>query len=188
MDSYMKPLYQKKIPAEIVRKHLWAKQILLYCQHAKIRGFHGFLLFLPVSIAFSQMSLDLAALAYIIEALLNQSLPSLYNPLNRPLFIYIGVTLLATILSFEVAVIYDIVRSLFLIGVLYITYLSIPNVAQLKKAIRILTLSITLAALYGILQHYLEVDPLRFSRPIIFLSHINNDLHAPVRSVIHDCR
>jgi len=57
----------------------------------------------------------------------------------------------------------------------------LEDTTQIKKLMTVLVLAATLAASYGVLQHYLEVDLFRMSKPVTFLKHVNNDLKAPVR-------
>ncbi|MBD3307393.1 hypothetical protein GF339_13225 [candidate division KSB3 bacterium] len=150
-------------------------------QPIKTWSLHGFLLFLPASIAFAQICLSLLALTYLAEALTTRTLAIPRTPINRPLLSYLLVTLVATLFSTDVLTSVGELKGLLMIGVFYLVYLSITDLRQLRRLTALLIVYVTLAALYGILQHYLEVDLFRLSRPISFLKHVDDDLTAPVR-------
>jgi O-antigen ligase len=160
---------------------LWHNTILTRCQQAKNIGIYGFLIFLPCSIAFSQMCLGLFALTVIVESILTRQFPFPRTPLNRPLFVYIAITLIATVFSVNVAKSINGLEGILVISVFYLFYYSVNDVSHLKKFAGVLVCAMTVAALYGVIQHYLEVDIFRLKRPISFLKHVNDDLTAPVR-------
>jgi hypothetical protein len=155
--------------------------IISVCQRARIIGLYGFIIFLPCSIAFTQICLSLLALTYLVEAALTKHFYFPYTPLNRPLFGYLAATLIATIFSPYILRSIKGMEGLPVITVFYLFYFYIKDVPRLKKIILLLLLSVTLSASYGVIQHYLEVDMFRLNRPISFLKHIDDDLTAPVR-------
>jgi O-antigen ligase len=142
---------------------------------------HGFLLFLAGSIAFAQICLSLLFLTYIVEAVITKQFFIPRTPVNQPIIGYAGVLLITTMFSPDVLTSIRGLKGLLTIGVFYLFYLSIQDFRQLKKFTMLLVLYVTLAALYGIVQHYLEVDLFRLSKPISLLKHVDNDLKAPIR-------
>lgn len=144
-------------------------------------GLFGFIAFLPISIAFAQMCLSLLALSCLLEMLQSHSLPRPQTPLNHPLIWYLGLVLVTTLFSQNVWKSVRGLDGLLTISAFYLVYLSIKDRAHLKTLLAVLLLSITLAAIYGILQHDLQVDPFRLTKPISLLKHVNDDLKAPVR-------
>ena len=156
-------------------------QILTYCQQTRILSLHGFIFFLPNSIAFSQICLSLFALTYIVEAVSTKRAEYPKTPLTRPIIAYIAITLLTTMFAINISSSIHGLKSVLSIGVFYVVYLAIRDLSHLKKITGLLLLYVTIAAGYGIVQHYLEVDVFRLSKPISLLKHVNNDLTAPVR-------
>lgn len=155
--------------------------ILTYCQQTRMLSIYGFLLFLPSSIAFAHTCLTLLVLTYLIEAIITKQFSFPQTPLNLPLAGYVAITLITTMFAVDVLRSLRGIKSLLNIGVFYLFYLAIQDLRQLKKLTALLMLFTTLAASYGILQYYLEVDLFRLSRPVSFLKHLNNDLKAPLR-------
>lgn len=156
--------------------------ILAFLRQARAIGLHGFILFLPCSIAFSHMCLSLFALTYLVEAVLMKHLHIPHTPLNRPLLTYFLVRLIAaTISTHSVISIRKEIQDFLLVAVFFLCYMYIKDLAQLRRLSVLLALYVTLAASYGILQHFWEIDTFRIARPISFLKHVNNDLTAPVR-------
>jgi O-antigen ligase len=157
-------------------------EILALCQRAKAIGLYGFILFLPISIALTQASLGLLFLTYLAETVLTKTFRFPATPLNRPLLAYVVITMIITIFSVHFLTSVDELRTIVVkVAVFYLFYLYIQDIPQLKRSVAILILAVTLSALYGILQHYLEVDFFRLTKPIALLKHVDNDLKAPVR-------
>ncbi len=154
---------------------------LAYCLHIRNVSLYGFIFFLPISIAFSQTCLTFLFLTYLAEAMLLKFFSFPRTPLNLPLFGYVALTLLVTPFSVNVSRSIKGLEGLLTIGVFYLLYLSIHDFRHIKRITIVLLLSITLAAFYGIVQHYSEVDVFRLSKPVSFLKHVENDLRAPVR-------
>jgi len=153
----------------------------VFLSQASAVGLHGFILFVPSSIAFSQICLGLFALSYLIEASLKKQFRIPHTPLNRPLLAYLAVRLITTMISTNVSTGIKEVSDFLVVSVFFLYYLYIKDVSLLKKLAVLLALYVTLAASYGVLQHFWEVDVFRLSRPISFLKHVNDDLTAPVR-------
>lgn len=156
-------------------------KILTIVAQARTIGFHGFILFLPCSIAFSQICLSLLALTYLLEAFLTRqfSIPS--TPVNRPLCLYFGVRLMTTIIALDFSAGVKEIADILVVAVFFLSYLALQNVTQLQRTVRLLGLYVTLAAVYGITQHFWEIDTFRLTSPISFLKHVDDDLTAPVR-------
>lgn len=148
---------------------------------ARAIGLYGFILFLPSSVAFSQICLILLALTYLIEAILTKDFCIPHTPLNYPLLTYFAVRLTIMMISMDISATKKEFKDFLLISVFFLSYLYIKNLSQLKKLTGLFILFVTLASLYAVLQHFWEVDVFRLSRPISFLKHVNDDLNAPVR-------
>lgn len=159
----------------------WRTTMLAICQQARLIGIYGFLIFLPCSIAFSQMCLSLVALSFLIEGMLTRQWPLPRSPVNRPLLDYLAVTLITTLFSVNVAKSFKGLDGLLIIAVYPLFFVALKDRAQLTRWLKVLIVSVTVAVCYGILQHYWEVELFRLKQPISFLKHINDDLTAPVR-------
>lgn len=165
----------------MVQKQSYQNTIVKHSQSIQLVGAYGFLCMLPCSIAFSQMFLGLFVFGLLVDIALSRHFQFPKTLLNTPLAVYIVVVLLTTMFSLDVARSIKGLDALLSIAVFYVFYLYIHDLAQLKKSTRLLITVITIAAGYGVLQHYLYVNPFRLSQPISFLSHVNDDLTAPVR-------
>lgn len=155
--------------------------ILRYCYQLRILSLYGVLLFTPSSIAFADLCLSLLLLTHLIEIIITRQFTWPHTPLNRPLFFYVIVTLISSFFAVNVKRSLGDTTNLLDVGIFFLIYLSLQNRPQIQKYAGLLLLSVTLTASYGIIQHYLEVDLFRLSRPISFLKHVNDDLRAPVR-------
>ena len=155
--------------------------ILNYCHQVRILSLHGVLLFTPSSIAFADFCLIVLLLTHIIEIIITRQFTWPHTPLNRPLFFYVIVTLISSFFAVNVKRSLGDTTNLLDVGIFFLIYLSLQNRSQIQKYTGLLLVYVTLTASYGIIQHYLEVDLFRLSRPISFLKHVNDDLRAPVR-------
>lgn len=154
---------------------------MAYCHALRTGSLYGFLFMLPISIAFSQMCLTGLFVSYLIEILLTHHLAFRPNPLNRPLFAYLVVTIGVTPFSLDVVRSARGLEGLIPITVFSLISHSIQNTRHLKRCAAVLLCAVTLTAVYGVIQYALKVDIFRLSRPISFLKHLDNDLNAPVR-------
>jgi O-antigen ligase len=158
------------------------QSILALCQRAKHIGVYSFILLLPISIAFMQFGLGLLFLAYAVEAVLTKKLPRLATPINRPLLAYLAITLITTLIAADLVTGLDALQRIPLkLAPFYLVFVYLEDTTRIKKLTAVLVLAATLAASYGVVQHYLEVDLFRMTKPVTFLKHVNNDLKAPVR-------
>lgn len=140
-----------------------------------------FLAFLPISIAACQIGQTILALGIFAEAIVIKRLSFPALPINRALFAYLIATAIATAFAVNPSRSFKGTDSLFVITVIYLVFVNIQDRARLKKCLTVLIVSTTIAAVYGLLQHTLEMDIFRITRPIALLKHVNNDLNAPVR-------
>ena len=157
------------------------EQILHWSQNAASVGLYGFLLFVPCSIAFSQMSLGLLAAAFLVEFALRKRSPFVRTPINLPLSAFLGIILLTTPFSIDAARSAKGLKSLLIVGIVFLFWHYVADLPRLRKFTGFLVGCVGIAALYGVIQHYLEVDIFRLTQPISFLKHVNDDLTAPVR-------
>lgn len=156
--------------------------ILTFFRQARILALHGFIFFLPCSVAFSQICLTLLALAYLIEVALTRNFHIPPTPVNSPLAAFFVVSLVTALFSTNVSKsTRNVVADFVLVSVFFLCYIEIKDISQLKKLTGLLGLYVTLVSLYGVMQHFWEVDVFRLSGPIGFLKHVNDDLTAPVR-------
>lgn len=165
-------------------KHVTSTQreyLLTICQRATLLGLYLFILFLPCSIAISQTGLGLLSLCYLVESALRRRFAFPRLAINPPLLGYLAVMALTTLFAVDVGRSIKSSEDIFVVVVVYLLYVDVTNLTRLHKLIKLLALIVTLAAVYGGIQHFLEIDLFRLSRPISFLKHVNNDLTAPVR-------
>lgn len=159
----------------------WRTKIVAFCTQASTIGMYGFLVFLPCSIAFAQMCLGLLAVTFLVEASVTGHWRWPRTPFNRPLLAYLGLTVITTPFSVNAPHSLKGLDSLLIIAVFPLVSAYLNDRVQLKRWVGVLVGAMTVAALYGVLQHYLEVELFRFKQPISFLKHVNDDLAAPVR-------
>lgn len=156
--------------------------LLALCQRAKIIGLTAFILGLPISIAAMQAALALFGLAYVVEAALTKSFRFPATPINRPLFTYIAVTIVVSFFSLSFLKNVNEFRSICVkIAAFYLVTLFLQERAQVKRCVKLLLLGVSVAAVYGVMQYYLEVELLRPGKPLILLRHVENDSNLPVR-------
>lgn len=156
-------------------------RLLHYSRQAARIGLYGFLLFVPCSIAFSQMSLGLLAAAWLTECALRKTSPFTRTPLNWPLVTFAALVLLVTPFSVDVSRSVKDLKDLLTLAIIWLLWPYVTNLSRLRKLTGFLIGCVGVAALYGVAQHYLEVDIFRLTQPISFLKHVNDDLSAPVR-------
>ncbi len=159
----------------------WKTRVRSWCERGERIGLYGFLLFVPCSIAFSQMSLGLLATAFLLECVLKKRSPFARTPINLPLFAFLGIILLTTPFSIDASRSVKDLKNLLIVGIFFLFWHYVTDLPHLRKFTGFLVGCVGVAALYGVIQHYLEVDIFRFSQPISFLKHVNDDLAAPVR-------
>lgn len=137
---------------------------------------------MPVSIAFTHICFGLLLATYLMEVLLNGTIALPFrSSFHRALMIYVVVTIALTPFAVNPRISVISLTNLADIGIFFLLYLALREKQQIQRALTILMFSITICAVYGIIQHFLEVDLFRFSHPIRFLKHLNDDLNAPVR-------
>ena len=160
----------------------WTRERMLHWNQGAARiGLYGFLLFVPCSIAFSQMSLGLLGAAFLLECALQKRSPFARTPLNLPLSAFLGMILLMTPFSIDAARSVKDLKNLLIVIILFLFWHYVTDLSRLRKVTFFLVGCVGIAALYGVIQHYLEVDVFRLSQPTSFLKHVNDDLTAPVR-------
>ncbi len=142
---------------------------------------YGVLIFLPNSIAFTDICLTVLLLTYLAEIIQTKHFRWPNTPLNRPVLTYVAVMCMSTIFSVDPGTSFRNLTSLLDLGIFFLLYLSFQDAARIKKGSALLLFSVTVSAVYGIIQHYLEIDLFRLTQPVSFLKHLNDDLSAPVR-------
>ena len=156
-------------------------KLLSLCQQLRSLSLYGVIFFIPLSIAFSDICLSLLLLSYIIEALMTRRISWPTTPINRPLLAFILLTVLLTPFAVDAEKSFSKLTNLIDVAIFFLLYMAIKERRQLQKYVAALLLSMSIGSLYGVLQHYLEIDLFRLSQPISFLKHVDNDLSAPVR-------
>lgn len=156
--------------------------LFAHCQSARTLSLWGACCFMPVSIAFTHICLGLLLATYLVEVCLKGAISLPFrSSFQRALLIYVIVTIALTPFAVNPKISVISLTNLADIGIFFLLSLALREKQQIQRALIILMLSITICAMYGIIQHFLEVDLFRFSRPISFLKHLNDDLKAPVR-------
>ncbi|GAK52823.1 O-antigen polymerase [Candidatus Moduliflexus flocculans] len=152
--------------------------------YQRLRSFSiaGVCCFVPLSIAFTDICLGVLLATYVFEMMATRTIAFPFRaPFHRALLTYIIVTIALAPFAVNMRLGFTSLTNLADIGIFFLLSLAFQEKPQIKRAILILMVSITLCAGYGIIQHYLEVDLFRLNRPISFLKHLNDDLKAPVR-------
>lgn len=157
------------------------RRMLALCQQLRALSLYGGIFFIPLSIAFSDICLSLLLLSYLAEIIITKRLAWPQTPLNRPLLAFIFLTVLLTPFAFNVEKSFSKLTNLIDVAIFFLFAMAIKERPQVQKYAGALVLAMTIGSVYGVLQHYLEIDLFRLSQPISFLKHINNDLSAPVR-------
>ncbi|PID57236.1 hypothetical protein CSB45_08400 [candidate division KSB3 bacterium] len=151
------------------------------CQQLKTLSLYGIIFFTPISIAFSSICLALLTSVYLVEMIVTRRIPRPQSPLNRPLVVFILVTIGLTPFALHVEKSFIKLTNLSSVAVFFVLLTAMQEGRHLRKYVAILIVSMSIGSLYGVLQHFLRIDVFRFNHPISFLKHLNNDLTAPVR-------
>ena len=101
-----------------------AGNILPYCYQARTVSLHGFLLFLPSSIAFAHTCLGLLLLTYLVEAITTKQLILPSTPINRPLVGYVVLSLVMILFSPDISKSFRASTALADVAVFYLIYLA----------------------------------------------------------------
>jgi hypothetical protein len=155
--------------------------IIGFCQQLQTLSLYGVIFFIPISIAFSDICLTLLLLSTLLETAVSRRIPWPRSPLDRQLVVFILVTVGLTPFAVDAAKSFSKLTNLIDVAIFFLLYMVIKEQQHIRQYVATLILSMSITSLYGALQHYLEIDLFRFSQPISFLKHINNDLSAPVR-------
>ena len=156
-------------------------KVINVCQQLRTLSIYGVIFFIPLSIAFLGICLGALLLSYLIEIMITRRVSWPQTPLNKPLLTFILLTMLLTPFAVDPGKSFSKLTNLIDVAVFFLLYMAITERPQILKYTGTLLLSMSIGSLYGVLQHYLEIDLFRLSQPISFLKHINNDLSAPVR-------
>ncbi len=125
-------------------------------------GVYSFALFAPISIAFSQISIGITLLGWIIIILQNRSFRWRRTPLDIPILIYVSVQFIAALFSQDILMGIRVWLNtdwfiLFCFAVIHL----IDDEKQYKNIIILLAISGSISAVYGIIQHFDGIDYIR---------------------------
>ena len=154
---------------------------LPFRQKAGILSLCGVFFFLPNSIAFTDICLSVLLLTFIADIIQAKRFRWSETPLKWPLMMYVTITIISAIFSVDRGKSFHNLTNLIDLGVFFLLFFSLQDAIRIKKGSALLLFSVTVAASYGIIQHYLEIDLFRLTQPVSFLKHLNDDLSAPVR-------
>jgi O-antigen ligase len=158
------------------------EQVLRWCENLAQFGLFSFVLFLPASIAFSQISLGFILLAYVVEAITTRRLRFMKSPLDLPILLFVLVTLVSTLFSVNVSKSLKVfLPSLFPLSVFYLVFYYLKDLKTIKKLITLLLIIATLNAVYGIAQHFWRIDWFRLSGHKNYLRPVNDLPGADIR-------
>ena len=160
-------------------RHTW---LLTNAANLRAASAMGAFLFLPLSIAATSICLALLVCALLLEIMATGQWPPLADTaLKRALLAFFAVTFLLTPFAVNVRQSLFGLSNLADMAVFFPLYLACADRAALKRMLSFFMAGVLMVAVYGVMQHYLEVDIFRLSRPFSFLKHLNDDLTAPVR-------
>ena len=160
-------------------RHTW---LLTNAANLRAASAMGAFLFLPLSIAATGICLALLVCALLLEIMATGQWPPLADTaLKRALLAFVAVTLLLTPFAVNLRQSLFGLFNLADMAVFFPLYLACEDRAALKRMLSFFMAGVMMVAVYGVMQHYLEVDIFRLSRPFSFLKHLNDDLTAPVR-------
>jgi len=130
-----------------------------YCERAIRAGLALFVISCPISPSAARVALGLIVLAWIAKMSIKKDFKLTRSPVNIPLAAFLG----AVGLSFLTAV--DLQGALkgfkvFLRWALlyFVVINNIDDKAQLRRLVKLLVISTTIAACYGIFQHFTKID------------------------------
>ena len=133
-----------------------------------VLGIYGFALFAPLSIAFSQISIGITLLGWIIQIIRQRSIRWQKTPLDLPLLIYCAVQLTAALLSRHMFIGIKVwLNTDWFILFFYAVIHLIEDQKQIRQIILLLAVSGTIAGLYGIVQHFQGIDYMRGMKSLI---------------------
>ena len=160
-------------------RHTW---LLTNAANLRAASAMGAFLFLPLSIAATGICLALLVCALLLEIMATGQWPPLADTaLKRALLAFVAVTLLLTPFAVNLRQSLFGLFNLADMAVFFPLYLACEDRPALKRMLSFFMAGVLMVAVYGVMQHYLEVDIFRLSKPFSFLKHLNDDLTAPVR-------
>ena len=131
-------------------------------------GIYSFALFAPLSIAFSQISIGITLLGWILIILQNRSIHWRKTPIDIPILIYVSVQFIAALFSQDMLIGIRVwLNTDWFILFFYAVVHLIDDEKQYKWIIMLLILSGCISAIYGIVQHFDGIDYLRGMRTLI---------------------
>jgi len=131
-------------------------------------GIYSFALFAPLSIAFSQISISITLLGWIMLIFQSRSFQWRKTPLDIPILIYVFIQFIAALFSQDMLIGIRVwLNTDWFILFFYAVVHLIDDEKQYKKIIILLALSGSVSAIYGIVQHFDGIDYLRGMRSLI---------------------
>jgi O-antigen ligase len=125
-------------------------------------GIYSFAFFAPLSIAFSQISIGITVIGWIFLIMSRKALNWKRTALDIPLLIYAGIQLIAALNSQDILTgLKNWLNTDWFIIFFYAVIHVLHEEDQYKKVILLLAVSGTIAAAYGIIQHFIGIDYIR---------------------------
>lgn len=138
---------------------------------------------IPFSISLMQAGLAVAILGALIDLARGKRLPS--TPLDLPLLLFLGLTLLSALLSGDpMSGVRQFAGSWTVAGV-YLMAGYARDQAYLKKLLALLFVSSAIVAAYGIFQHFTGIDIIRPEKPLESLYFAGNEVFFPRGAYSH---
>jgi len=134
------------------------KKVAKYCDWLIGAFLILFVFWSPISITATQAAVSFALLFWLVKMFLTGKFQLMRNPLNIPIAAFLFIAALGVITAMDFSYSLKGYMSLTWIVIFFLTVNNVKDVTQFKKLLRVLILIITVAAIYGILQHFTRVD------------------------------
>jgi len=134
------------------------KKVAKYCDWLIGAFLILFVFWSPISITATQAAVSFALLFWLAKMFLEKKLELTRNPLNIPIVAFLFIAALGVITAMDFSYSLKGYMSLAWIVIFFLTVNNVKDVTQFKRLLRVLILIITVAGIYGILQHFTRVD------------------------------
>jgi|GEM_PF-653286 len=157
------------------------EQILKFSENLARFGLFSFVLFLPASIAFSQISLGFIITAYLLETVATRRFRFMKSPMDLPILAFVLATLISVIFAVNIYPSLKSLKTFFPMTVFYLVFYNLGDIKTLKKLMTLLLMVTTFVALYGIAQHFWGVEWFRLSGTRGYLQTLDRTPNSPIR-------
>jgi len=115
-----------------------------------------FFISFPLPVSFQQAILGALLAVVAVRCWQTQKVPT--TPLDGPLFVFFGAVLLSTVSCPEVLNSLAGYRKLWLVGAFFVTATLTEKPRDVERCVKLLVISASVVAAYGIVQHYAGID------------------------------